>query len=81
MTRPKLPADVHLDALARARRTLAEPTDDPAERAIDFHDWLRASTLDKYGWRAALVDGRPALMIRDRLVRLDPAKTEYITRA
>jgi hypothetical protein len=66
-----LPSHIVASALHIARQHVrARCCPDPVECALDLHAWLRAACLDRHGWRAVVTDGRPAIMIRHRLVRL-----------
>ncbi|MCF7984324.1 MAG: hypothetical protein K9L70_07965 [Thiohalocapsa sp.] len=68
---PALDPHLEADALRRARAIARRwPHRDPDECRLDLNDWLRAASLERYGFRAILHGGRPALLIRRRLVPL-----------
>lgn len=66
----RLPPALAADALRRALRRHPREPGDPAELVLTLRRWLRAASLDRRGWRCALVAGRPVLIVRGRVHEL-----------
>ena len=77
MSQRKLPKHLHSEALRRLRHCaqMASPPaeSDRIERALNLRAWLRAASLDSYGWSVKLdADRRLVVLVGRRRIDLEP---------
>lgn len=68
MSKPTLPPRLHAEALRRLRHSARLPRPhytetNPTQRALDLRAWLKAASLDRYGFRVGLDQHRQLVAI------------------